>query len=115
MSDEVGKIKVLRIFEIVEHDGGTCIYGVFVSVDTNDLLTNNEFLILHIGRKIISKDNGRNLLKGFLKVVKTSSIRVKTNVLIKEIGKLDKLSKRDVERMIVDDEFNREMVGGVSI
>ncbi|GJW39814.1 retrovirus-related pol polyprotein from transposon TNT 1-94 [Tanacetum coccineum] len=42
-----------------EHDGRACIYGAFVSVNTNDILTNDEFPILDVGRKIISKDNGR--------------------------------------------------------
>nr|GEX17323.1 hypothetical protein [Tanacetum cinerariifolium] len=32
-------------------------HRAFVSVDTNDILMNNEFPILDVGRKIISKDN----------------------------------------------------------
>ncbi|GKE58695.1 hypothetical protein Tco_1497880 [Tanacetum coccineum] len=59
MSNEEGKVKVLRFFEMIEHDGRACIYGAFVSVDTNDILTNDEFPILDVGRKIISEDNGR--------------------------------------------------------
>ncbi|GKD73205.1 hypothetical protein Tco_1331487, partial [Tanacetum coccineum] len=43
---------------VSKHDGRACIYGVFVSVDTNDILTNDEFPILDVGRKIISEDNG---------------------------------------------------------
>ncbi|GKE40951.1 hypothetical protein Tco_1464356, partial [Tanacetum coccineum] len=58
MSNEEGKVKVLRFFEMIEHDGRACIYGAFVSVDTNDILTNDEFPILDVGRKIISEDNG---------------------------------------------------------
>ncbi|GJS29806.1 hypothetical protein Tco_0490426 [Tanacetum coccineum] len=57
--DDVGKVKVLRVFKMIEHDGRACIYGAFVSVNTNDILTNDEFPILDVGRKIISKDNGR--------------------------------------------------------
>ncbi|GJX79783.1 hypothetical protein Tco_0327932 [Tanacetum coccineum] len=56
--NEVGKVKVLRVFEMIEHDGRACIYGDFVSVNTNDILTNDEFPILDVGRKIISEDNG---------------------------------------------------------
>ncbi|GJW74791.1 hypothetical protein Tco_0134161 [Tanacetum coccineum] len=44
--------------EMIEHDGRACIYRDFVSVDTNDILTNDEFPILDVGRKIISEDNG---------------------------------------------------------
>nr|GEV11378.1 hypothetical protein [Tanacetum cinerariifolium] len=42
-----------------------CLYGAFVSVNTNDIFTNDEFSILDVGRKIISKDNenGVNILK----------------------------------------------------
>nr|GEV09391.1 UBN2 domain-containing protein [Tanacetum cinerariifolium] len=39
------------------HDSGACIYGTFVSVDTNDIFLNDEFPILNVWRKIISKDN----------------------------------------------------------
>ncbi|GJT21052.1 hypothetical protein Tco_0890989 [Tanacetum coccineum] len=57
--NEVGKVKVLRVLDMIEHDSRACIYGALVSVDTNDIFSNNEFLILDVGRKIISKDNGR--------------------------------------------------------
>nr|GFA55460.1 hypothetical protein [Tanacetum cinerariifolium] len=43
---------------MIEHDGRAFIYGAFVSVDTNDIFTNDEFPILDVGRKIISEDNG---------------------------------------------------------
>ncbi|GJX81922.1 zinc finger, CCHC-type containing protein [Tanacetum coccineum] len=59
MRNEVGKVKVLRVFEMIEQDGRACIYGAFVSVDTNDILMNDEFPILDVGRKITSKDNGK--------------------------------------------------------
>nr|GEW06658.1 putative reverse transcriptase domain-containing protein [Tanacetum cinerariifolium] len=58
MNNEVGKVLVFRVFEMIEQDGRACIYGTFVSVNTNDIFTNDEFLILNVGRKIISKDNG---------------------------------------------------------
>ncbi|GKB10168.1 hypothetical protein Tco_0844091 [Tanacetum coccineum] len=58
-TDDVGKVKVLRGFRMIEHDGRACIYEAFVSVDTNDILMNDEFRILDFGRKIISEDNGR--------------------------------------------------------
>nr|GFB19426.1 hypothetical protein [Tanacetum cinerariifolium] len=57
-SVKASKVKVLRVLEIMEHDSGACIYGALVSVDTNDIFSNNEFLILDVGRKIILKDNG---------------------------------------------------------
>ncbi|GJT40541.1 hypothetical protein Tco_0940406 [Tanacetum coccineum] len=41
-----------------KHDSRACIYGALVSVDINEIFSNNEFLILDVGRKIISKDNG---------------------------------------------------------
>ncbi|GJV88071.1 hypothetical protein Tco_1532009 [Tanacetum coccineum] len=56
---EYGKVKFLRVLEMMEHDSGACIYGALVSVNTNDIFSNNEFPILDVGRKIISKDNGR--------------------------------------------------------
>nr|GFC24303.1 hypothetical protein [Tanacetum cinerariifolium] len=55
----VSKVKVLRVFKMIEYDGRACIYGAFVSVNTNDILSNDEFSILDVGRKIISEDNGR--------------------------------------------------------
>ncbi|GJR27823.1 hypothetical protein Tco_1104055 [Tanacetum coccineum] len=48
---------------MMEHNSGACIYGALVSVDTNDIFLNNEFPILNIGRKIISKDNGEETIK----------------------------------------------------
>ncbi|GJU20229.1 hypothetical protein Tco_1153571 [Tanacetum coccineum] len=63
VSNEVGKVKVLRVLETMEHDSGTCIYVALVSVDTNDIFSNNEFPILDVGRKIISKDNGEETIK----------------------------------------------------
>nr|GEV87205.1 hypothetical protein [Tanacetum cinerariifolium] len=59
LSTDDGKVKVLRFFEMIELDGRACIYGAFVSVDTNEILTNDEFPILDVWRKIISDDNGR--------------------------------------------------------
>ncbi|GKE18313.1 hypothetical protein Tco_1425890 [Tanacetum coccineum] len=48
---------------MMEHDSGACIYGALVSVNTNDIFSNNEFPILDVGRKIISKDNGEETIK----------------------------------------------------
>ncbi|GJZ58184.1 hypothetical protein Tco_0613678 [Tanacetum coccineum] len=59
MSNEVGKVKVLRVLDMIDHDSRACIYEALMSVDTNDTFSNNEFPILDVGRKIISKDNGR--------------------------------------------------------
>nr|GEV78016.1 hypothetical protein [Tanacetum cinerariifolium] len=56
---EYGKVKVLRVLEMIEYDSRACIYGALVSVNTNNIFSNNEFLIHDVGRKIISKDNGR--------------------------------------------------------
>ncbi|GJS09024.1 hypothetical protein Tco_0365820 [Tanacetum coccineum] len=58
VSNEVGKVKVLRVLDMIEHDSRACIYEAPVRVDTNDIFSNNEFPILNVGRKIISKDNG---------------------------------------------------------
>ncbi|GJT84017.1 hypothetical protein Tco_1058359 [Tanacetum coccineum] len=52
--DEVAKGRVLRVLEMMEHDSGSCIYGALVSIDTNEIFSNNEFPILDVGRKIIS-------------------------------------------------------------
>ncbi|GKE76844.1 hypothetical protein Tco_1542964, partial [Tanacetum coccineum] len=57
MTNEVGKVKVMRVFQMIEHNGRACIYEAFVTVDTNDILTNNKFPILDVGKKIISEDN----------------------------------------------------------
>ncbi|GKD11577.1 hypothetical protein Tco_1195984, partial [Tanacetum coccineum] len=57
--NEVGKVKVLRFFKMIEHDGRACIHGDFVSVDTNEIFTNDEFPLLNVERKIILQDNGR--------------------------------------------------------
>ncbi|GKE61819.1 hypothetical protein Tco_1512186 [Tanacetum coccineum] len=48
---------------MMEHDSGVCIYGALVSVDTNEIFSNNEFPIFDVGRKIISKDNGEETIK----------------------------------------------------
>nr|GEW46250.1 putative reverse transcriptase domain-containing protein [Tanacetum cinerariifolium] len=60
-SIKASKVKVLRVLEMMEHDSGARIHGSLVSVDTNDIFSNNEFPILDVGRKIISKDNGGGL------------------------------------------------------
>ncbi|GKB58324.1 hypothetical protein Tco_0914510, partial [Tanacetum coccineum] len=46
-----------------KHDSRVCIYGALVSVDTNEIFLNNEFPILDVGRKIISKNNGEETIK----------------------------------------------------
>ncbi|GJR20136.1 hypothetical protein Tco_0968663 [Tanacetum coccineum] len=48
---------------VSKHDGKACINGAFMSVDTNDILTNDEFPILDVGRKINSEDNGKETIK----------------------------------------------------
>nr|GEX56813.1 hypothetical protein [Tanacetum cinerariifolium] len=63
LSTEDGKFKVLRVLEMMEHDSGACIYGALVSIDANDIFLNNEFPILDVGRKIISKENGEETIK----------------------------------------------------
>nr|GEX09566.1 hypothetical protein [Tanacetum cinerariifolium] len=60
--NDVRKVKVLRTFEMIENDGRAYIYRAFGSVDTNDIFTNDEFPILDVGRKIISKDNVNNVI-----------------------------------------------------
>nr|GEX27101.1 hypothetical protein [Tanacetum cinerariifolium] len=57
------KVKVLRVLEMMEHDSRACIYGALVIIETNDIFSNNEFPILDDGRKIISKDNGKETIK----------------------------------------------------
>ncbi|GKA92891.1 hypothetical protein Tco_0814816 [Tanacetum coccineum] len=52
------KVKVLRVLDMIELDSKASIYGALVSIDTNDIFSNNEFPILDVGIKIISKDNG---------------------------------------------------------
>ncbi|GKF01309.1 hypothetical protein Tco_0028232 [Tanacetum coccineum] len=42
MSNEVGKVKVLRVLEMMEHDSKAYIYGALVSVDTNYIFSNND-------------------------------------------------------------------------
>nr|GEU71640.1 hypothetical protein [Tanacetum cinerariifolium] len=51
------KVKVLRVSRMIEHDDRACIQGDFVSVNTNDIFTNDEFLFLDVRKKIISKAN----------------------------------------------------------
>ncbi|GJT27538.1 hypothetical protein Tco_0907813 [Tanacetum coccineum] len=34
LSTNDGKVKVLRVLEMMEHDSGACIYGALVSIDT---------------------------------------------------------------------------------
>ncbi|GJX09874.1 hypothetical protein Tco_0199733 [Tanacetum coccineum] len=43
--------------EIIEHDRRACIYGSFVSVNTYEILTNNEFPIFDIWEKIFTEDD----------------------------------------------------------
>ncbi|GKB73488.1 hypothetical protein Tco_0934900 [Tanacetum coccineum] len=41
----------------IEMSNEACIYGAFMSVDTYDILTNNEFLIFDIWEKIFTEDD----------------------------------------------------------
>nr|GEW72342.1 hypothetical protein [Tanacetum cinerariifolium] len=59
MVSMVCKVKVLIVLEMMEDDSGACIYEALVSVNTNDIFSNNEFSIFVVGRMIISKDYGR--------------------------------------------------------
>ncbi|GKB66912.1 reverse transcriptase domain-containing protein, partial [Tanacetum coccineum] len=43
--------------KIIEHDRRACIYRAFVSVDTYNILTNNEFPIFDIWEKIFTEDD----------------------------------------------------------
>nr|GEW63584.1 hypothetical protein [Tanacetum cinerariifolium] len=51
------KIEFLTSLKIIEHDRRACIYGAFMSVDTYDILTNNEFPIFDIWEKIFTEDD----------------------------------------------------------
>ncbi|GJT98825.1 hypothetical protein Tco_1094343 [Tanacetum coccineum] len=53
LSVEVVKVCLMKD---MGHDGRACIYAAIVSVDTNDILTNDEFPILDVGRKIILEE-----------------------------------------------------------
>ncbi|GKE22381.1 hypothetical protein Tco_1433893 [Tanacetum coccineum] len=55
----VCKIKLLTSLEMIEHDGRACIYGVLVSVDTNDILTKDKFLVLDIRKEFILVNDTR--------------------------------------------------------
>nr|GEW60990.1 copia protein [Tanacetum cinerariifolium] len=44
-----------------EHDGRACIYGVLVSVDTNDILTEDNFLVLDIWKEFILVNDTREV------------------------------------------------------
>ncbi|GKD69385.1 hypothetical protein Tco_1323475, partial [Tanacetum coccineum] len=57
MSDVVGKIEFLTGLEIIKHDRRACVYGAFMSVDTYEILTNNEFTIFDIWENIFTKDD----------------------------------------------------------
>ncbi|GKC01263.1 hypothetical protein Tco_0987399 [Tanacetum coccineum] len=43
--------------EIIERDRKLCIYRAFMSVDTYDILTNNEFPIFDMWEKIFTEDD----------------------------------------------------------
>nr|GEZ66363.1 retrovirus-related Pol polyprotein from transposon TNT 1-94 [Tanacetum cinerariifolium] len=63
ISGSGGGRRLAGVLEMMEHDSGACICGALVSVNTNDIFSNNEFLIFDVGRKIISKDNGKDTIK----------------------------------------------------
>nr|GEX00884.1 reverse transcriptase domain-containing protein [Tanacetum cinerariifolium] len=91
ISEDNGKVKVLRFFKMIEQDDRACIYGAFVSVDTNDILTNDEFLILDVGRKIILEDNGG----GVLLEEKNASQRMSTS-------KAPAMTQAAIRKLVVD-------------
>ncbi|GKE33925.1 reverse transcriptase domain-containing protein [Tanacetum coccineum] len=103
-------------FELFTND------GAFVSVDTNDILTNNEFPILDVGRKIISEDNG-NALTWWNSHVKTITHEVAYAMTWKTLKKMmnDKyfprgeIKKLEIEMMFPkeSDEINK-YIGGLS-
>ncbi|GKB21225.1 putative reverse transcriptase domain-containing protein [Tanacetum coccineum] len=45
--------------EVIEHDGRACIYGVLMSVDTNDILMKDKFSVLNIRKEFISVNDTR--------------------------------------------------------
>ncbi|GJV54407.1 hypothetical protein Tco_1450148, partial [Tanacetum coccineum] len=56
-SEEQSKIEFLTGLEIIVHDCRACIYRAFVSVNTYDIPTNNEFPIFDIWEKIFTEDD----------------------------------------------------------
>ncbi|GJV09900.1 putative reverse transcriptase domain-containing protein [Tanacetum coccineum] len=59
VNNVVCKIKLLTSLDMIEHDGRACIYEVLVSVDTNDILTNDKFPVLDIGKEFILVNDTR--------------------------------------------------------
>ncbi|GJR37016.1 hypothetical protein Tco_1212700 [Tanacetum coccineum] len=59
VNNVVCKIKLLTSLDMIEHDGRAFIYGVLVSVDTNDILTNDKFPVLDIGKEFILVNDTR--------------------------------------------------------
>nr|GEZ58134.1 hypothetical protein [Tanacetum cinerariifolium] len=51
--DYACKIECFTSLEIIKHDGRSCVYETFMSVNTYDILTKIEFPILDIRKKII--------------------------------------------------------------
>nr|GEX77709.1 hypothetical protein [Tanacetum cinerariifolium] len=110
----VDKVKVLRVLEMMEHDSGACIYGALVSIDTNDIFSNNEFAILDVGRKIILKDNDKVKVLRVLEMMEHDSgaciygalVSIDTN----DIFSNNEFAILDVGRKIIlkDNEFDDE-------
>nr|GEX67411.1 hypothetical protein [Tanacetum cinerariifolium] len=67
-----GKIEFLISLEIIEHDRKAWIYRAFMSVDTYDILMNNEFPIFDIWEKIFTKDDALGICFS-LEVLRSSS------------------------------------------
>ncbi|GJV52088.1 hypothetical protein Tco_1447829 [Tanacetum coccineum] len=52
-------VKTSKNLDVIEHDGRACIYGVLVSVDTNDILTEDNFPVLDIWKEFILVNDTR--------------------------------------------------------
>ncbi|GJS01360.1 hypothetical protein Tco_0317868 [Tanacetum coccineum] len=61
VEDDDYMVEVLNLdsLEMIEHDGRACIYGVLMSVDTNDILMKDKFSVLDIGKEFILVNDTR--------------------------------------------------------
>ncbi|GJV22535.1 putative reverse transcriptase domain-containing protein [Tanacetum coccineum] len=57
--ESLDKLDISLCLEVIKHDGRARIYGVLVSVDTNDILTKDKFSVLNIGKEFISVNDTR--------------------------------------------------------
>ncbi|GJX74107.1 hypothetical protein Tco_0312702 [Tanacetum coccineum] len=75
----VCQIELLTSLKMMEHDDKACIYGVLVSVGTNNILMKDEFPVLDIGKEFIWR-----MILGLKNVQSWVTLKLGGGVLLEE-------------------------------